>query len=376
MKKKLLIMLAVISMLICIFAISVSAATPNTYVEFKVKLAGDSDYITAYTENAEPSERRINFNWDFYKDVEFTELVDKSQIVAIDFSQAVSHGTTAKYVNRITNATDVSVYANCQEIKWFSEGFTTAPSNTFNGWTGLKSFDFGCITVIDYNFLTGTGLESVVIPSTVTKLYNGVFQNCTSLKSVKFEGAVTSMGSNEFAGCTSLTDVDLGEITVLGENMFSGCTSLKSVTVPSTVTTVNTQVFYNCTALESVTLPSNLPTIGKGMFYNCTSLASIELPSTIDKINDSAFRACKALTSIDIPEGVTYLGVCAFYQAGITSLHIPSTVTSLGYQVAEESAITTLTFAPIALVKSLTNLVLPVPDVPARITNGLDLRLR
>ena len=102
----------------------------------------------------------------------------------MDFSVAKSHDpkSEGKFVNRITNAKDKTVYSNCAEIKWFSNGFTTTPNDTFNGWSGLKKFDFGCIQVVDYGFLANTGLESVVIPASVYTLNNGVFKiNLSSL---------------------------------------------------------------------------------------------------------------------------------------------------------------------------------------------------
>lgn len=344
MKKKIFLFIAVLAMLTCLFAIVANAETPSLYIQFDVKLSGNDNYTTAYVQNPEAGNPRVNLTFDFYSDLEFTQVIDKNNIVAMDFSGATHYGNSKDYVDRFTTA-DASVYPNCTEIKWFSRTFTKTPSNTFNGWTQLKKFDFGCITVIDYGFLANTGLEEVVIPASVTVLNNGVFQNCASLKTVKIEGGITSMGSNQFGGCTSLTSLDLGSSTMLGENMCNGCTSLTSVTVPSTVTEVKSQAFYNCTGLTSVKISEGVSCVGESMFYNCSALTSISLPSTITEIKGGAFKECTALTSITIPENVTKIGNAAFHKAGITSLHIPAKVEYLGYQVAEESKIVSLTFA-------------------------------
>ncbi|MBQ4509779.1 MAG: leucine-rich repeat protein, partial [Clostridia bacterium] len=343
MKKKVLLLSLLISLFIVVFAMVASAETPSLYIEFDVKLEGNQDYTTVYVKNTEGGNPRVNLTFDFYSDVEFTQAVDKSSIIAMDFSSAVHYGNSKDYVDRFTTAS-ADVFPKCEEIKWFSRVFTSIPSKLFNGWAQLKRFDFGCATMVDYNLLTGTGIENIVIPASVNNLNNGVFQNCTSLKTVKIEGAITKMGLNEFYGCTSLTSVDLGATTILGENMFQGCTALTELEIPSTVTQINKQAMYNCTSLETVKL-SSLPYIGEGMFYKCTSLESIELPSSITEIKGNAFRECSALKSITIPENVTKIGNLAFYKTAITSLHIPANVESLGYQVAEETPIESLTFA-------------------------------
>ncbi len=343
--KKFLLTLCIIAMLVCAFAIISNAEAPSLYIEFGVKLSGADNYIDAYVENPEKGNPRINLTFDFYSDVEFTQIIDKNEIVAMDFSNAVHYGNAKDYVDRFTKASP-SLYPNCTEVKWFSRVFTSAPNGIFENWTQLKTFDFGCLTFLDYGFLANTGLENVVLPASITNLNNGVFQNCLSLKTVKIEGAITTMGSNQFGGCTALTSLDLGASTVIGGQMCKGCTSLESIVIPSTITSIGNEAFSGCTGLENAKISEGITVVGENMFNGCSSLASVELPSTITEIKASAFKECTALTSITIPDSVTSIGNYAFYKAGLLSLHIPANVTKLGYQVAEESAIKSLTFAP------------------------------
>ena len=358
MKKKILLTLTIVAVLMCLFAIAVSAETPSMYIEFGARFEGSDEYVTIYTKNAESSSNpRINLNNDFYMDVDFTQVADKTKITGMDFSVALSHanGVAKNNINRMTTATDKTVYSSCTEIKWFSGGFTTTPSNTFNGWSWLKKFDLGCAVKIDYGFLANTSIEEIVIPASVTHLYNGVFTGCASLKNVVFEGSVASVGLQQFQNCTALVSVDLGQIQQLSNKMFAGCTSLTSITIPGTVKTVNDNVFDGCTALASVTIEDGVTVIGTSMFSNCTALTSVSIPSTVTEIKGNAFNSCTAMKSITLPEGVKTLGHMVFYKCGITSLHFPASVESTGYQVAELSAITTITFAEGSKMKNMSH---------------------
>lgn len=60
--KKFLFALMLIAVFTCVFAFSVSAETPNMYIEFKARFPGSDEYVTVYTQNAESSGNpRINF---------------------------------------------------------------------------------------------------------------------------------------------------------------------------------------------------------------------------------------------------------------------------------------------------------------------------
>ncbi|MBO5357061.1 MAG: leucine-rich repeat domain-containing protein [Clostridia bacterium] len=301
MKKKILFALAIVAMLVCIFAVSVGAEAPEMYIEFGARFPGSDEYITVYTQNAESvSHPHINFaTYKFYSDVEFTQEVDMSTVTGIDFSVAKTHGCNGNAPNRMTKPS--APFVNCEEVKWFLEGFPTVSysGGLFKGWTGLKHFDFGNATAINDNTFENAGFESITIPATIKIVKNSSFKDCASLKSVKFEGALDSLGISAFSGCTALTSVDLGQITVIGESMFKGC----------------------------------------------SSLTSIDIPSTVTEIKSSAFHSCSALSSVTMQEGITKMGNYAFYKIGGASLHIPATVQSLGYQLAEESGIVSLTFA-------------------------------
>lgn len=68
--------------------------------------------------------------------------------------------------------------------------------------------------------------------------------------------------------------------------------------------------------LKTVTLPSTLTTIGASAFYHATALTDIQIPASVTKIGSKAFDRCSALTELDIPAGVKEIGSYAFSRNG------------------------------------------------------------
>jgi len=316
MKKKILLTLTIVAVLMCLFAIAVSAETPNMYIEFGARFPGSNEYITVYTENAESTGNpRIDFaNKKFYSDVDFTIEVDMSTVTGIDFSVSKTYasGVQGKAPTRMVKPS--APFVNCTEVKWFTqEGAMdyATPSALFNGWSSLKSFDFGNLKKLGDNSFEGCGFEELVIPSTITHLYSRTFAKNTSLKSVKFEGP-TEFAGNAYAffQCTALESVELGNVTYIGKGTFSGCTALPSIELPSTVTEIRESAFSGCTSLSkiissgidqegAVIIPEGVTHIKQEAFYNCDSIKYLSLPSTITYLGPSICRDSAALEFVD-----------------------------------------------------------------------------
>lgn len=207
------------------------------------------------------------------------------------------------------------------------EGDIVIPESvTYNGETytvvgiGMSAFD-GC-----------TGLKSVAIPNSVTRIESSAFYGCTNLASMKMSNSVTYIGDNAFQHCSSLTSIELpSSIELMGDGVFYGCDGLTSVEIPNSVTSIGNSMFYSCDALTSVAIPSSVTSIGDYAFQLCKNLTDIDIPSSVTKIGDSAFYGCDGLTAIELPNSVTSIGYRAFYDCdGLTSFVIPNLVVDIG----------------------------------------------
>ncbi|MBQ8790215.1 MAG: leucine-rich repeat protein [Ruminiclostridium sp.] len=232
---------------------------------------------------------------------------------------------------------------------------------------------------------------SYIVPSTVTKLGNYAFSDCSSILSVTLpEGLthigdfafawchrletitipekVTSIGKAPFYWCFFLTDVNADEdnesfasvdgvlfnkdmteiivypagkmdpsyvipdgVEIIGEYAFSDVREIESVTIPEGVKSIGDYAFRGCFSITSMTLPDGIKSIGGHAFEDCEGLVSINLPDSVRSIGSYCFDCCYVLETVNIPQGVTTIEEFTFGQCKeLKSIVIPDSVTSIG----------------------------------------------
>ena len=329
MKKKLFLAFAMVAVLICLFTVIASAETTDPYIEFKVKLSGEADYVNAYATNSSSSAPTLSFDSEFYSDNDLANVISKDTIVGIDLSSASAKNSDKTVVTSFTKAS--TPFANCKEIKWFnvSGSCNEIPEAAFQNWTALESFDFGIAITVSKSVFYGSGLKSLVLPSTVTKIKSSAFKECLSLKSVVIEGAIKHKeGDSHFYGCTALETVDLGSTSTISDYAFKNCTSLKAIVLPSTLTSIAKESFMGCSALASVDL-GNLTAMNYSAFKNCTSLTEVTFPSTLTSIKNSAFNGCTSLKYVTFSSDVTLDWGVFEYCSGLEYVDFKTTITTI-----------------------------------------------
>ena len=178
------------------------------------------------------------------------------------------------------------------------------------------------------------------------KIENRGFKGDTSLTSVTIPSSVTSINSDAFYGCTSLTSVTIPDsVTSISSSAFSGCTSLKEIHFTGTkahwMALYRTTVVVHCSdgdvnknlyeSITDIVIPNGVTSISQRAFMDCKSLTSVTIPSSVTSIDSDAFYGCTSLTSVTIPDGVTTIGGGAFMDCtSLTSVTIPDSVTTIG----------------------------------------------
>ncbi len=274
----------------------------------------------------------------------------------------------------------------------------------------------GSVTAIGMCAFKGCGnLTNVIIPDSVTTIGGGAFEHCNSLTSITIPDSVTEIGSGAFGCCRRLTSVIIpSSVTKIGIDAFGDCTNLTKIyyqggikdwlsisfgsegsnpccngadlyfdnklvtkiTIPDSLTSINSFAFYGCRSLTSVTIPDSVSSIGAYVFYGCTklecnsydngyyigkgnnpyfvlikakntSITSCTIHPDTKLIHDKAFYGCSSLTSVTIPGSVTAIGMRAFKGCGnLTNVIIPDSVTTIGRGAFEDC-------------ESLTNITIP-----------------
>ncbi len=110
---------------------------------------------------------------------------------------------------------------------------------------------------------------------------------------------VTSVPHNAFYNM-GITSFSLpSTLKTIGENAFA-LNYMENVTIPDSVTTIDSYAFYNCWQMKTLTLSNSLTTIGQCAFETCTSLEEVTIPASVTSIKGIAFMDCYALRKITI----------------------------------------------------------------------------
>lgn len=159
------------------------------------------------------------------------------------------------------------------------------------------------------------------------------FYNCYYLNSVTLPSSVTSIDSYAFynSGLSGTFAVP-NAVTSIGTYAFANCYGLTSVNISGSISYLNDCVFYNCYNLSSISLPTSLTSIGSSAFYNCSALSSLTMPNSVTYIYDNAFEGCISLASVGFSTSLYSIGYRAFYGcSGLTgTLDLPNSVNSIG----------------------------------------------
>lgn len=273
---------------------------------------------------------------------------------------------TGKWIE-VDGNTEVTIPVAISNIKWSQSGDTLYISGT--GKLEARYWDYyeekvkkvvigsgiECIGTRVFEWEDAcTGIEEIIIPSSVKVIDGGAFLGCSGLKNMTVPSSVCYIGNSAIGGsmmeslkvyvpCAERTmfsgqvkNLTIGSKKVTGdgwgglaENIvltdeveeayasFSG-DIVKTVTMGNSIKTeLKAKTFYGCSNLQKVKL-HKITIVPDYAFDGCINLTEIEIPETVSIIGKRAFAGCTGFTEIEIPEIVSAIGEGAFY--GCSSL--------------------------------------------------------
>ena len=160
----------------------------------------------------------------------------------------------------------------------------------------------------------------------VTMIGESAFEEYDMI-SITIPDSVTCIDSDAFSGCSCLQEVQLGKgLESIGSYAFSDCVSLKSIDFPKSLLTIDYDAFRGCTSLKTVNFNDGLTTIGSYAFSECVSLTSVDFPNSLLTIENDAFSG-SGLSNVILPDGIQTLEWRSFETAGESGeLVIPDNV--------------------------------------------------
>ena len=183
---------------------------------------------------------------------------------------------------------------------------------------------------------------TVVVGEGITRLGAYMLAGST-VTSVSLPSTLTDVDTQALNGCRYLTGITFPDgVKTIGEQALSNCTSLTSVTLPASVETIGDRAFMGCTMLASVTIPEGPTHLGTNLFRGDWELKSILLPQSLTQLDESVFSSC-GIETITIPDNVTVIGKKAFFASGLTDISIPVGVTDIGDRAFSQTRLTSVT---------------------------------
>ena len=223
----------------------------------------------------------------------------------------------------------------------------------------VKSFTIpSFIKVIGPSSFSYSKIETIFIPSNITRIKEGAFSNCEQLHHIEFSpdskiseienfvfagssiemfhapSHITRIGFKSFSECKKLINIEItndSELQIIEGGAFCS-SSIERIFIPSKVIKICTYAFSNCSRLQIVEFQcdSKLQEIGKRAFSN-TKIERILIPSNVIQICDSAFLDCTNLINVEFQNDskLQIIGKRAFSNTKIESFFIPSLVTQI-----------------------------------------------
>ena len=173
-----------------------------------------------------------------------------------------------------------------------------------------------------YAFANLTGLEEIVLPSTLEAIEYGAFYGCSALQKVTFSGEnnVKIISQSAFEGCDLQGTLDLSAICVISNYAFAGNQDLKGITTTDTLLSIGEYAFAGCKSLSDVTITAQKVKYGPYAFTGCEALTSFYVNASV--LPEGMFYESKALTKVTIGPDVNEIGEFAFRDTAVDTFEV------------------------------------------------------
>ncbi|MBR3045633.1 MAG: leucine-rich repeat protein [Oscillospiraceae bacterium] len=146
---------------------------------------------------------------------------------------------------------------------------------------------------------TNAPLQELIIPAEidsvpVRSIADRAFEN-SDLTAVSFPNGLTEIGDGAFSGCSGIQSVILPDsVTKVGKHAFQNC-DLSELKLSKGMTEIAPYTFSGCGLLESVLIPDGVTLIEDHAFDNCPWLIEVLIPYSVKEIRAYAFTVpyCK-----------------------------------------------------------------------------------
>ena len=150
-------------------------------------------------------------------------------------------------------------------------------------------------------FVNCTALTGIILPSSITSIYDFAFRDCNNLESVNWEdltaleyifssaflrsglkrvmfpASLLQVSTGAFGDCFQLSEIDFGKskLEYLQGNTFSGCALQGELHLPEGLQSIGNRDFANNIGLTKVYLPTSLNSMYSSAFADCSNVTDV-----------------------------------------------------------------------------------------------------
>lgn len=144
----------------------------------------------------------------------------------------------------------------------------------------------------DHAFEGCSGIESVVVPASVTRIGCCAFERC-GLEKIVLPDELREIASDTFAFCKNLREIKLPDSLLhIGIDAFRGCSALEEVTFPEKLLSVDGTAYKDCDNIRELTMLGDIKDIGMGVFSGTNNIRKITISKNVSSLREiwSALR--------------------------------------------------------------------------------------
>ncbi len=303
-------------------------AIPSTVTTMNYAIFSGCESLKEITLPASLTTAKSPLAESFIEEVTFAEGMEKTPE---DVCRSMEHLVKVNIPDSVTELGEY--FCRDSAIREFTvpKQITAAPNAFLDA--ALETLNFGDgLTVIPERLAQNTkNLKTIGWTDSVTEISEGAFAY-SGIETVEIPDTVTKIGYNAFYDCESLTKLRLPESECdMHSHAFSYSKALKSVYVPAKLYGEDFKNIFNYSGLESITFAPEITEIPEGICCYCDQLKTINWPDAPVTVKQYAFTDCVSLTNVQIPDTVTMVESFAFQGCeGITELHLPTSLNHIG----------------------------------------------
>lgn len=254
-------------------------------------------------------------------DVEVVALPDSVEVIGenafisscvkhINLDNVLSFGPYAFANSHITHAV---INKNAKFKEASSEG-----AATFFACPDLKKVIFGPSIVPKLCFFS-SGIESFTSEK-VTEICASAFEECKNLKTFVFDEGLEKINMRAFAKSGMEKILLPSSLKALGKDAFSECENLTCVVFSNTEPKQPLIIDSNCfskTSIREFIVPSNCVGLASGVVNNCQNLETLRIEASLECVPFKTACSCKNLKNVYLNPTIKVIDESAFFDTGL-----------------------------------------------------------